>query len=284
MKKKTIVTTLLVVGVFYLLFRDSTPSIPISTTSVYAAAPAPASGVVLTLARAPRSPVYAVPPGATPENIAAAQKKAAAKVKAIKPLVVVRSDWKRGGFNNIALWTVTFRNRSNRQIGDMQYKTRYYTETGRLIDKGSGTIGKIVRAGRVRKLEVNDGFVHPDAASASFTMVGWRYLETEAEAVARSKRERIARAAETARVAKLRAKLIADQQARIDRRLAIEQGGKRWHSLRTGLSKEEVISILGQPRKVVPVGTKENWFFPGSVTAYCIFEDGKLKNWRWSAK
>ena len=34
------------------------------------------------------------------------------------------------------MWRVTFRNDSDQPIGDIEYRTLYYSETGNLVDKG----------------------------------------------------------------------------------------------------------------------------------------------------
>lgn len=97
-------------------------------------------------------------------------------------LVVIKSRWERGGFGAIAMWYVTFRNNSNRPIGDIQYRTAYYSETGNLVDKGGidslldkKIIQKVIPAKSTRTIEVNDGFVHSEAHRAQFQIVDCKF-------------------------------------------------------------------------------------------------------------
>jgi hypothetical protein len=93
------------------------------------------------------------------------------------PLEVVKADWKKEAFASIAIWTVTFRNRSSKPVGDIAYQTVYSGETGALVDTGSGTVAKVVPPGSTRTLEINDGFLNKDAHRAGFKVVRWRYVQ-----------------------------------------------------------------------------------------------------------
>jgi hypothetical protein len=100
------------------------------------------------------------------------------------PLQVVSSNWERGGFSNIAIWHVTFRNRSNRPVGNIKYKTEYFSETGTSVDRGgvsgllaeSKTVQKVIPPKGQRTIEINDGFVHSEAHRASFALASWEYV------------------------------------------------------------------------------------------------------------
>jgi len=46
------------------------------------------------------------------------------------PLKVLSSNWEKGGFGTVALWKVTFYNRSDKPVGNIKYRTAYFAETG----------------------------------------------------------------------------------------------------------------------------------------------------------
>jgi hypothetical protein len=110
----------------------------------------------------------------------------AAEVAAIEknPVVVVKSTWGKGGFDTIAKRNVTFRNRSDKPVGNLTYRTHYFSETGNQVDQGGvdGLLGDTKKIQRViapkatRTIEVNDGFVHTEAYRANFELVGWEYV------------------------------------------------------------------------------------------------------------
>ena len=98
-------------------------------------------------------------------------------------LVVVSSNWDMSGFGSIAIWRVTFRNNSDRPIGDIQYRTLYFSETGNLVDKGGvdslldkKIIQKVIPPKSNRTIEVNDGFIHSKANRARFELMEWRFV------------------------------------------------------------------------------------------------------------
>lgn len=100
------------------------------------------------------------------------------------PLEVVKSTWERGGFNTVAVWHVTFYNRSKRPVGDITYRTTYYSETGNKVDAGgvdavlgNNMIQKVISPGQKRTLEINDGFLHSQAVRATFELVDWRFVD-----------------------------------------------------------------------------------------------------------
>jgi hypothetical protein len=112
----------------------------------------------------------------------------AAKSKAdieANPLIVVKSTWHKGGFDNIALWNVTFKNRSDKPVGNIKYRTEYSSETGQVVDRGgqNSVVGqpilKVIPPGSSRTLEVNDGFLHPEAHKASFEVVSWEFVQDQ---------------------------------------------------------------------------------------------------------
>jgi hypothetical protein len=96
-------------------------------------------------------------------------------------LQVVESTWRKGGFDTVALWTVTFRNNSDFPITDITYNTNYVAENGEVVTQGGkqaffgkDMIRKVIPAHSDRTLEVNDGFIHSETIQASFTVVGWK--------------------------------------------------------------------------------------------------------------
>lgn len=98
-------------------------------------------------------------------------------------LQVVKSRWEKGGFGTVAVWHVTFRNNGKKPIGNIKFSTSYDAETGSEVDKGGtdsllgkDTIQKVIEPGKTRTIEVNDGFVHDEAARASFAVVSWEYV------------------------------------------------------------------------------------------------------------
>ncbi|MBI4472288.1 MAG: hypothetical protein HY646_06440, partial [Acidobacteria bacterium] len=100
-----------------------------------------------------------------------------------KPLLVVKSTWTKGGFGSVGLWTVTFKNRSKKAVGNIKYRTEYSSETGNVVSKGGvdsllnpGIIQKVIPPGASRTIEVNDGFIHSEAHRASFEIVGWDFV------------------------------------------------------------------------------------------------------------
>ena len=98
-------------------------------------------------------------------------------------LELVRSRWEKGGFGAIAVWKVTIKNKSKKEIGDIKFRTSYFSETRNNVGKGGvdsllgkDTIQKVIKPGQTRTLEVNDGFVHSEAETANFELVSWRIL------------------------------------------------------------------------------------------------------------
>lgn len=102
----------------------------------------------------------------------------------VEEIELVSSKWKKGGFGSIAIWIITVKNNTSTPIGDIKFKTEYYSETGNLVDQGGtagvlgkDTIQKIVPPKKARTFEVNDGFVHSEAVRGNFEVVSWRKLE-----------------------------------------------------------------------------------------------------------
>lgn len=98
------------------------------------------------------------------------------------PLKVLKATWRRGAFGAAGIWNVTFQNRSDRPVGDIKYRTRYYSETDNEVGGtggffGDGVIQKVIPAKQKRTIQFNDGFISKEAASGSFEMTGWRFVD-----------------------------------------------------------------------------------------------------------
>src|SRR5205823_5784046 len=98
-------------------------------------------------------------------------------------LQITKHSWEKGGFDTVALWHITFWNRSDKPIGNIRYRTRYTAETGGQVDRGGVeallgdyTIRKVIPPHQKRTLEINDGFVHHEAARAHFEIVSWEFV------------------------------------------------------------------------------------------------------------
>lgn len=103
---------------------------------------------------------------------------------ALGHLVVVKSRWETSGFGTVAIWRVTFKNTSDKPIGNIIYETHYYSETGGEVDKGgsagllgrSKTVQKVIPPKSSRTVEINDGFTHSQAHRADFRVVGCEFV------------------------------------------------------------------------------------------------------------
>lgn len=71
-------------------------------------------------------------------------------------------------------WEVTFQNRSAERIGDILYKTHYYSETNRLLGEGGGVIMRIIEPKDSRTVEVSDGLQHSQVARGQFEIISWK--------------------------------------------------------------------------------------------------------------
>jgi hypothetical protein len=109
---------------------------------------------------------------------------AKAEIKA-NPLEVVKSSWEDAAFETVAIWRVTFKNRSSKPVGNIKYRTLYYSETGGLVDKGgvdtpliaeSKTVQKVIPPKGSRTIEINDCFVNKEANRAKFELVAWEFV------------------------------------------------------------------------------------------------------------
>ncbi len=98
-----------------------------------------------------------------------------------QPLEITGSKWRRGAFGAAGIWTVTFYNRSERPVGDIEYKTRYFSETGNNLGGtggifSSGEIQKIIPPKQKRAITINDGFINREAVNGTFEVTGWRFV------------------------------------------------------------------------------------------------------------
>jgi hypothetical protein len=117
------------------------------------------------------------------ELVAIREKEREAKYIEEHPLEVVSSNWSAGGFGSVGLWTVTFKNVSSKPVGNIKYRTVYYSETGGELGRGGvdsvfspGTIERVIPAKKSRTIEVNDGFINSQAHRARFEIVSWEFV------------------------------------------------------------------------------------------------------------
>jgi hypothetical protein len=108
------------------------------------------------------------PPSATPD---------------LSLLQITKHTLEKGGFDTVALWHITFWNRSDKPIGNIRYRTRYTAETGDQVDRGGVdallgdyTIRKVILPHQKRTIEINDGFVNREAARGNFEIVSWEFV------------------------------------------------------------------------------------------------------------
>jgi hypothetical protein len=79
----------------------------------------------------------------------------------------------RLGPRRVSLWNLTLRNRNEGvAFRDVRYLTRYRGKDGSLIVERSNVIEDIFQPGAVAQVEVNDGIVNEDFATATIEMVG----------------------------------------------------------------------------------------------------------------
>ena len=91
---------------------------------------------------------------------------------------MVKKEWRKGGFDTVSFWLVAFRNCGSKPVGDIKYRTQYFSETGNLVGKGGvddtlgdRTVQKVIQPGEERTIEINDGFTHREAEKATFELV-----------------------------------------------------------------------------------------------------------------
>src|SRR5688572_11029032 len=94
-------------------------------------------------------------------------------------LKVVCLTWRKGGFGNVAILGVTFKNKSSRPIGNIRYTVDYYTETGGYVSRPNQplewVLHKVIPPGESRYLSINDGFVNDQAERAKFSVHGCEF-------------------------------------------------------------------------------------------------------------
>jgi hypothetical protein len=88
-------------------------------------------------------------------------------------LTIVRSSWKKGGFDTVAIWSVTIRNNNKAaSYADIAYSTNYSGASGTLLAKKNGVIFDVLMSGKTRTFEVNDGFVDGQVQRAGLQLTG----------------------------------------------------------------------------------------------------------------
>jgi hypothetical protein len=89
-------------------------------------------------------------------------------------LKVVQAAWSRAVFGRVSTFDVTIENRGRAAAYiDLQYHVTYFDGARRAIGERDGLIREIVQPGRAgRWPRLVDGLALPDAASATFELVG----------------------------------------------------------------------------------------------------------------
>jgi hypothetical protein len=103
--------------------------------------------------------------------------------EAADKLEVVKKRWHKGGFGAVSIWHVTFRNKGDKPIGNIRYRTFYRAETGEIVDQGGVeglldyTVKKVIKPGQTRTIEINDGFINgQEISTAKFEVVSAEYI------------------------------------------------------------------------------------------------------------
>jgi len=104
-----------------------------------------------------------------------------------QPIVVVKAEARTRGGATLRQWYLELCNRSSRPIGNIRYRTRYYSQTHVLVGAGGiespfggpfeGIIMKIIQPGEQREMIIDDGFVYPQTAYATFEVVSWEWMD-----------------------------------------------------------------------------------------------------------
>ncbi len=104
-----------------------------------------------------------------------AELKAWNEADARRDLQVVKSTWKKGGFDTVAIWSVTIHNLNKvASFSDIEYSTSYSGASGTALAAKKGVIFDVLKAGKTRTFEVNDGFVDGQVQRARLELTGAR--------------------------------------------------------------------------------------------------------------
>ena len=97
-------------------------------------------------------------------------------------LQVLSANIKRDGFGSMSNWKVRFKNTSKDPVGNLQYRTSYFAETGVRVGVGGkstpgGTpIYSRIEAGTTRDLQINDGLLDSQAITGRFELTDCEIL------------------------------------------------------------------------------------------------------------
>jgi hypothetical protein len=90
-----------------------------------------------------------------------------------RDLKVVKSSWTKGGFDTVAVWSVTIRNLNKAaSFADITYSTSYSGESGTILDSKTGVIYDVLKPGQTRTFQVKEGFIHGQVSRAGFHLTG----------------------------------------------------------------------------------------------------------------
>jgi hypothetical protein len=95
------------------------------------------------------------------------------QASAADDIQVVMSEWSKGGFGSIGMWTVSLKNTSTlATYHDIAYRTEYSAPSGTKVTQNTGLILDRLAPGEVKTFEnLNDGFINTQASRAGFFVV-----------------------------------------------------------------------------------------------------------------
>lgn len=125
-----------------------------------------AVGALVQNMRGPRVPTTSGGAGAAPPTLSPRQ--------ALQQDVTIEGKWAKGGFGNVALWTISLKNKSTTTTWrDLQYETEYSGETEKALRKNRGELNIVLKPGQSRRItDHNDGLIPQGATRASIVLIG----------------------------------------------------------------------------------------------------------------
>jgi hypothetical protein len=76
---------------------------------------------------------------------------------------LLHSEWRKGGFGVIGVCKITVKNNENRSVGNFRWHAEFYSESGILLNQADGTLMSVIGPHKTRTMEVNVGFIDPQA-------------------------------------------------------------------------------------------------------------------------
>lgn len=76
--------------------------------------------------------------------------------------------WSKGGFNNIMMVNLTFENKSNADVKDIELTCEHFSNSGTKIDSNTRVIYEIFKAGKSKRIhDFNMGLIHSQAETTN---------------------------------------------------------------------------------------------------------------------